>query len=228
MSLGHSDRARAAILARIRKAHGHSPSSVPSEAEREAIETYIARHPIVGPLPPVADDVITHFRHRAEATQSTTDVVDRMREVPSAVANYLEVNDLPTEGCVWPQLARLDWAAAGLKFAPRAAEDHDLVGVTGVFAALAETGTLMFVSGPQMPATVSLLPETHVAVVPVARIVKRMEDAWALARDEQGELPRMVSFISGPSRTGDIDQQIVLGVHGPYRVHVVLVLSHET
>jgi L-lactate dehydrogenase complex protein LldG len=50
-----------------------------------------------------------------------------------------------------------------------------------------------------------------------------MEEAWKLARTEHGELPRAVNFVSGPSRTGDIEQTIVLGAHGPYRVHVVAV-----
>jgi L-lactate dehydrogenase complex protein LldG len=222
MSLGSSDAARKAILARIRKAQGRGASSRPSQAEVEAVETYIARHPR-GPLPPVEDDVVARFRSRAEAMQSTTDAVDRLADVPEAVARYLGANGLPREGCVSPQLGPLDWTGAGLRLEPRAAEDRDLVGVTGVFAALAETGTLMVVSGPDTPATVSLLPETHVAVVPVARIVKYMEDAWELARAELGELPRAVNFISGPSRTGDIDQTIVLGAHGPYRVHMVLV-----
>ena len=49
------------------------------------------------------------------------------------------------------------------------------------------------------------------------------EEGWALAREELGQLPRAVNFISGPSRTGDIEQTIVLGAHGPYRVHLVLV-----
>jgi len=222
VTVGRSVEARKAILARIRGAHGRGASSRPSRAEIAAIETYIERHP-AGPLPPVEDNVVARFRDRAAAMQSTTEMVDHAAAVPAAVARYLSANGLPLAGCVWPQLAGLDWGAAGLRLAPRAAEDRDLVGVTGVFAALAETGTLMVISGPQTPATVSLLPETHVAVIPVRRIVKRMEDAWALARRELGELPRAVNFISGPSRTGDIDQTIVLGAHGPYRVHMVLV-----
>jgi L-lactate dehydrogenase complex protein LldG len=128
---------------------------------------------------------------------------------------------------VWPALGDFDWAGAGLALEARAAADRDLVGVTGVFAALAETGTLMVVSGAATPAAVSLLPETHIAVVPVARIVKHMEDGWVLARAELGQLPRLVNFISGPSRTADIDQTMVLGAHGPYRVHMILVRAAD-
>jgi L-lactate dehydrogenase complex protein LldG len=81
----------------------------------------------------------------------------------------------------------------------------------------------MLVSGARTPPAVSLLPETHIAVVRRGRIVVNMEDAWALWRTEHGELPRAVNFISGPSRTADIEQTVTLGAHGPYRVHVVLV-----
>jgi L-lactate dehydrogenase complex protein LldG len=59
--------------------------------------------------------------------------------------------------------------------------------------------------------------------VPAARIVANMEDAWALARTEFGQLPRAINFVSGPSRTADIDQTIALGAHGPYRVYIVVV-----
>ena len=65
--------------------------------------------------------------------------------------------------------------------------------------------------------------ETHIAIVRASRILPCMEDAWNLARQELGALPRAVNFISGPSRTGDIEQTIVLGAHGPYRVHLVIV-----
>lgn len=49
-----------------------------------------------------------------------------------------------------------------------------------------------------------------------------MEDAWALLREEQAAMPRAVNFISGPSRTADIEQTVTLGAHGPYRVHLLL------
>ncbi|MCG1053965.1 LUD domain-containing protein [Mycetohabitans sp. B5] len=57
----------------------------------------------------------------------------------------------------------------------------------------------------------------------VELFVGGLEDAFALMRAERGELPSSVNFISGPSRTGDIEQTIVLGAHGPYRVHAVVV-----
>jgi L-lactate dehydrogenase complex protein LldG len=181
VTLGASDRARAAILARIRDRQGRGAASRPSQAELEAIETYVARHP-AGPLPAIEDDVVMRFRGRAESMQSTTERVAALAAVPAAVARYLRANGLPLAGCVWPRLAALDWAGAGLRLEPRAAADRDAVGVTGVFAALAETGTLMLVSGPDTPATTSLLPETHVAIVPAGRIVKRMEESSGSSR----------------------------------------------
>jgi L-lactate dehydrogenase complex protein LldG len=215
--------ARDKILARIRRAQGRGASK-PSQAELEAVETYLRAHPR-GTLPPVEGDLVARFRARAEAMQSTTDEVAGERDIPVAVARYLKSGNLPLAGCVWPQLAHLDWSGAGLALEPRGANGDDPVGVTGAFAAIAETGTLVLASAPDTPATASLLPETHVAVVSVRRIVPHMEDAWALAREEFRQLPRAINFVSGPSRTADIDQQIVVGAHGPYRVHIIVVRS---
>jgi len=92
-----------------------------------------------------------------------------------------------------------------------------------VFCALAETGTLCVVSGVGTPSGASLVPETHVAVVQAARIVAHMEDARDLMRAEPGRLPRAVNYVSGPSSTADIEQTVVLGAHGPARVHMLIV-----
>lgn len=167
--------------------------------------------------------LLERFRIKSELQSSTVDRVAADADVPAAIARYLTDMKLPKTAVVQPALAALDWAAAGLTVEARGARDADLVGITGCFCAVAETGTLMMCSSPDTPATVSLLPETHIAVVPASRILPYMEDAWNLARKELGTLPRAVNFISGPSRTGDIEQTIVLGAHGPYRVHLVIV-----
>jgi len=99
---------------------------------------------------------------------------------------------------------------------------QDRLGITGTFCAIAETGTLVVLTGQGSPTATTLLPDTHVAVVHADRIVSGMEEAFALVRRERGCLPRAVNLISGPSRTGDIEQTIVLGAHGPYQVHIVV------
>jgi len=212
--------ARERILERIRRGQGRGGPV--SATERAEVEIYLRAHPR-GPVRPLAGDLMAHFTAHAEANASTTDRVATLAEAPAAAARYLDAHKLPKSGCLWPRLASLGWDKAGLALEPRAARAEDLLGVTGAFCAIAETGTLMLCSGPDTPASVSLLPETHIALVPASRVVPCMEDAWDLARAELGQLPRAVNFISGPSRTADIEQTIVLGAHGPYRVHIVLV-----
>ncbi len=212
---------RETILGKVRRRQQRG-GDAPAPAELEQMTTYLRRHPR-GPLPELGEDLVARFRERAEASAASVDRVARESELPDAVARYLGANDLPKSGCVWPSLAHIDWSAAGIALEARAARGEDLLGITGVFFALAETGTLVVASGAGTPSNVSLLPETHVAVVPLGRLVAHMEDAWELLRAGYGQLPRAVNFISGPSRTADIEQTLVLGAHGPYRVHIVLV-----
>ena len=80
----------------------------------------------------------------------------------------------------------------------------------------------MVTTGADTPTASVLLPDTHVAVVRADRVVAGMEEAFALVRAAKGGMPRAMNMISGPSRTGDIEQTIVLGAHGPYRVHLLL------
>ncbi|MBI2295600.1 MAG: lactate utilization protein C [Betaproteobacteria bacterium] len=211
--------ARENILARIRARQGKGTE--PSIAEREAVQSHLRTHP-VSPRPCADWELIARFREQALKLASTVDQVATLAAVPAAVARYLERERLTRQAVCWPELAKLDWRAAGVEVAARAARGDDLVGITGAFCAIAETGTLMTVSGPDTPAAVSLLPETHITVVSSSRIVRGMEEAWQLARAELGRPPRAVTFISGPSRTADIEQTVTLGAHGPYRVHIVI------
>jgi L-lactate dehydrogenase complex protein LldG len=208
------------ILGRVRQQLGRDETN--GDAARRDIDARISARR-EGPRPDSAGDLLARFKEKSEAQSTTVDIVADWSMIPSAVARYLSGNGLPMRAAGWPLVSGHEWAGAGIAFEARGAVDADLVGITGCYCAIAETGTLMLLSGADTPASISLLPETHVAVLAASRIVVGMEEAWNLARSELGVMPRAVNFISGPSRTGDIEQTIVLGAHGPYRVHVVVV-----
>jgi len=211
--------ARENILARIRARQGKP--ALPAAGEREAVRSYVNSRPRHA-RPRTDWELLARFRERALGLSSTVDEVESLAAAPAAVAHYLRSNSLPPTAACWTEFAALDWRSVGVEVAARVARDSDLVGITGAFCAIAETGTLMTVTGPHTPATTSLLPETHIAIVSAARIVRGMEEAWQLMRDELKQPPRAASFISGPSRTADIEQTVTLGAHGPYRVHIVI------
>lgn len=209
--------AREKILGKIR----HAQSLAGTTSHTESIATYLAHHPR-GPLPQDQGDLVARFKDRALKLSSDILETNNNADIPNLLATYLKERNLPISGACWPSLGSFAWSAAGLNIGSHPAKNTDLVGVTGAFCAIAETGTLMMLSGPQTPATTSLLPETHVAVLDPKRIVATMEDAWDLLRREHKQAPRAVNFISGPSRTADIEQTVTLGAHGPYRVLIIL------
>ncbi len=210
--------ARDEILDRVRRGVGKADF-----AGRRAAAEASLNSPVRGPQPVMVADLAGRFRNKAESLASTVEAVAMRAAAPAAVVRYLAANGLGRAAVSTSDVVGLDWAGHGLQIAARAAVDADQVGISGCFCGIAETGTLLLLSGPESPATVSLLPETHIALVDVSRIVATMEDAFDLLRAEHGCLPRAVNFISGPSRTGDIEQTIVLGAHGPCRVHLILI-----
>lgn len=175
------------------------------------------------PLPALPADLPTRFIERAQSLASDVTRINDLGTLPTVVAAYLAAQQQPATLIGWPEFAGLDWLGAGLSYQARPVVDGDSVGLTGCYCGLAETGTLLLASGPDSPAMTSLLPDTHIAVLPLERIVPRMEDAWAHLRTSHPRHPRALNFVSGPSRTGDIEQTITLGAHGPYRVFIVLV-----
>jgi L-lactate dehydrogenase complex protein LldG len=161
----------------------------------------------------------------AEVVQTTVARVADDGEVPGEVARYLAAENLPAELAMAPDpsLDALPWAERPLLQIRRGkAEPGDAVSLTPCLAAVAETGTLMLTSGGTTPTTLNFLPDTHIVVLRAGQVVATYEDGWDVLR-ARGPLPRTVNFITGPSRTGDIEQKIELGAHGPRRLHVILV-----
>ena len=96
------------------------------------------------------------------------------------------------------------------------------VGITSADYALGDTGTLVMIAGPAEARLVSLLPPAHIAVVPVARLLTGLDELFTILPDPAAQTSSMV-LITGPSRTADIEQILVRGVHGPGQITVVLV-----
>jgi L-lactate dehydrogenase complex protein LldG len=188
------------------------------------------------------------FIAMAEAVQTTVARISSEGDIPAEVARYLAAENLPAELVLAPDasLDRIPWDQRPLLQIRRGrAEAHDAVSLTPCLAGIAETGTLLLASGPGTPSTLNFLPDTHIVVLHASRVVASYEDGWDLLRNlnnpspQAGEvdrptggpegadggplLPRTVNLITGPSRTGDIEQRIQLGAHGPRRLHIVLV-----
>lgn len=133
------------------------------------------------------------------------------------------IDDLDLSGLLAAEgvsVERWDSAAPGRKVKAFAMS----CGVTEVDYAVAETGSLVLCGSPNHPRSVSLLGRMHVALVREDQIVPDLYDlADRLLADLLGAMPSNVTFITGPSKTADIELQLVIGVHGPETVHVVLV-----
>jgi L-lactate dehydrogenase complex protein LldG len=172
------------------------------------------------------------FTAMAEAVHATVVRVADPAQVPDAVAEYLARHNLPSRMVMTPDpaLDEVPWQDRPLLDIRRGlAEDSDAVGVTGCFAAIAETGTLMLTSGEHAPTRNNFLPDTHIVVVKGGQVLPSYEEGWTRLRAAAGRpdggwaMPRTVNFVTGPSRTGDIEQRLVLGAHGPRRLHIVLI-----
>ena len=148
--------AREKILMRIAAARGSAANADIGDA--------IRRHPR-GPVPGFEKDLVQRFRDRVIKLACDVATVRTVNEVPAVVARYLREHHLPQRAVCWPELNALNWRGAGIDTQARAARGDDMIGMTGAFAGIAETGTLMLLSGPQTPATVSLLPDTHISAL---------------------------------------------------------------
>lgn len=223
--------ARDDILGSIRRSLGRVGADDASAAE--AAERVAAHRRNLIPARAAALDPagrVELFVEMAEAVQTTVARVASDIDIPSEVSRYLAAENLPAELKIAPDpgLEALPWAERPLLHVRSGkAEPGDAVSLTPCLAAVAETGTLMLTSGEATPTTLNFLPDTHIVVLRADQVMASYEDGWDLLRAQSADklwgLPRTVNFITGPSRTGDIEQRIELGAHGPRRLHVVIV-----
>lgn len=217
---------RAAILDTLRRQLRRGPLS---DEQRVPLERRLAEHP-ANLIParaqlPHAEQVELFVRMAEQAAASVQRVADSTA-VPAAVADYVRQQDLPRSLVVAPaaEFDALPWQEqTGLHIERRHARNGDRVTVSPAFAGIAETGTLLLLSGPDSPTTLNFLPDAHIVMLPAERVVGPYEEAWQRLRARNAAIPRTLNLITGPSRSADIEQTLQLGAHGPIRLHIILV-----
>ena len=217
--------ARNAILSGVRKALTRQGLA---ERDEAAVDARLAERPR-GIIPDRVDkphtELVDLFVTMAEQVSATVARLDSLGEVPDAVAQFLADHNLPSALKLAPDpaLDGIDWSARPMLEAARGpAAADDVTSLTASVAGIAETGTLMLASGADSPTTLNFLPDNHIVVLREGQVAGAYEDAWDRLR-ARGEPPRTVNLVTGPSRTGDIEQIIQLGAHGPRRLHILLI-----
>ena len=219
--------ARDEVFAAIRRSLGVKGSEA---TRRQIVDERVERAPR-GIIPErgqgTAEEQVATFRRQAELAMATVAEVASGDEVPDAVAAYLRSHNLPATLRMGedPRLTAMPWAQTTLDISHGRSAGGDLNGISHAFGGVAETGTLALISGPENPSSLNFLPDNHIVVVRAADIRGEYEGIWARVREKfgKGGMPRTVNFITGPSRSADIEQTLLLGAHGPRRLHIVLV-----
>jgi L-lactate dehydrogenase complex protein LldG len=222
-----SEEARARVLGAIRAGLGVSGDE---PSRRRAVTERLA-NPMRNTVPARAaqspEALKRLLRTLLEGQAAKVVEIASLEEVPAAIAGYLRGANLPLQVRIGedPIWAEVPWSMEpALERKRGRAEGEDAVGLSHAVAGAAESGTLVLTSGPDNPTTLNFLPETHIVLLGAGDIVGSYEEVWASlrARFGKGVLPRTVNFVSGPSRTADIQQMLVMGAHGPRRLMVMI------
>jgi L-lactate dehydrogenase complex protein LldG len=219
--------AREDILGTIRRSLGVHGNE---RTRRSIVEERIERSP-KGLIPARGQvngkERIDLFVAQATGAQATISQVADPSEVPAAIAEYLRSHNLPADLRMGSdeRLKGMPWGQTSLEVREGVSDGSDLNGVSHAFGGVAETGTLVLVSGPDNPSTLNFLPDNHIVVLDAKDVQGDYEEVWSRIRFAygKGEMPRTVNYVTGPSRSGDIEQTILLGAHGPRRLHIVVV-----
>ena len=188
----------------------------------DAAENRLSKPPL-GPQPGWTETGADRFVARLERAAASVSRATNADEVVDQVVAYLEQQGIEPEIVTAPHplLGTLEWPDS-VKARQRTIQGEDATVLSVAFAGVAETGSLVMLARPETPTGFNFLPDTHLCVLQTSRIVDHLEDVWSLVREEVGTMPRSLNFVTGPSRTADVEQTIQLGAHGPRRLHAIL------
>ncbi len=171
--------------------------------------------------PRLPEDLYTHFSTKLEQSSGSCERIDSYEQIADSVDAYLLTRELKPKIRVAPALTEIVWNKS-LEVSYGNSRGNDPISVTPAFCAVAETGSVVLLSGEKTPTTLNFLPDVHIVILFEEQILPRIEDAWVKLR-AAGTMPRTVNFITGPSKTADVEQTLQIGAHGPRDLRVILV-----
>ena len=192
---------------------------------RTEINKYISSHER-GPIPDFSASADKHFMSKISNAAATVTTVSHYSDLSTAIDNYLSANDIDKKLVVAAskELSKIEWQQ-DISTEYRIAKATDATSLCHAYAGVAETGSLVLCSSKESPVSLNFLPDNCICVLEQKRIYRNIEDIWDLIRKELKQTPRTINFITGPSRTADVEQTIQLGAHGPRRLHVIIIES---
>ena len=213
---------RDTVLRNVRRSLRSRGAALPADV-RKGLEARL-RRPVPNLRPALGEPLIERFTARLAAVNVTVTCLPDLGGVSATVARHMRTHRLGAKLVVAPDpdLAPIRWSNR-LQVERRAAVGEDRVSVTGAFAGIAESGTLVLLSGPHSPTTLNFLPGDHLVVLAAERVLPSMEEVWARLRGTGRPMPRTVNLITGPSKTADVEQTLQEGAHGPRRLHLILI-----
>lgn len=168
-------------------------------------------------VPPAQSNLVAAFAERARAQFADVRVLDSAQDIPSAISDLLRGKNMAQEIHVAPGANFDDFSGIATKQTPPGPDDASLT--TASFA-IAETGTLVYPASQTNPASWHFRPSFEIAVLRASDILPHMENV--LARIKTKGLPHTINFVTGPSRTADIEQTLELGAHGPKALAILI------
>jgi L-lactate dehydrogenase complex protein LldG len=176
------------------------------------------------PIPALPEDPFRTFAMRASLANAVVQELDDIEAVPAAIAEFLRARNMEAAVHLPPDAAMndIDWSRAPGLERRRTPPGQDDAAVNFAPFAIAETGTLVYCAAPERPASWHFRPGLEIAILKASDIETRLEDVVAKIK-ARGGLPHTINLVTGPSRTGDIEQTLELGAHGPKALAIFIV-----
>ena len=210
---------RREIFSRLQQA------SSKTEQKTVTIKEYLSAHKR-GVLPAYSENIVKRFISKAESVAATIESIKNITDLSTAIYKYMSYYNIEPNLVAAPSelLKQVKWQKE-ITVEYRSAQENDNTTLTMAYAGIAETGSLVLCSGKESPTTLNFMPDNNICVIQQNKIYPYMEDTWDLLRKAGETMPRSINFITGPSRTADVEQTIQLGAHGPRRLHIIILES---